>query len=94
MTTQVIFCVKKVLDQEALVEYRKLAHPTIVAAKGRIVAGFNGYKPLEGNDFIAIIVVEFTDRQMAEAWYYGAPYQEASKLRLKGAECAVALVGD
>jgi uncharacterized protein (DUF1330 family) len=38
MTAHVIFGVKKVLDQAALVEYRKLAHPTIEAAGGKVVS--------------------------------------------------------
>jgi uncharacterized protein (DUF1330 family) len=92
MTAQVIFSVKKVLDQAALVEYRKLAHATIEAAKGRIVSKFDGYTALEGNDFIAMVIVEFETRAAAEAWYHGAPYQEASKLRKKGSECVVSLV--
>lgn len=92
MTAQVIFGVKKVLDQEALVEYRKLAHPTIEAAGGKIVVGFKGFEPLEGNDLVAMVIVEFPTREAAEAWFHGAPYQEASKLRKKGAECVVSLV--
>lgn len=92
MTAQVIFGVKKVLDQDALVEYRKLAHPTIIAGGGKIVSGFAGYTALEGEDLIAMVIVEFPTREMAEAWYHGAPYQEASKLRKKGSECVVSLV--
>ena len=92
MTAQVIFGVKKVLDEAALVEYRKLAHKTIEDAGGRIVAGFKGYTPLEGNDFVAMVIVEFATREAAEAWYHGAPYQEASKLRRKGSDCTVSLV--
>ena len=92
MTAQVIFSVKKVLDQDALVEYRKLAHPTITVAGGRVVSGFAGYTALEGNDVIAMVIVEFETREAAEAWYHGAPYQEASKLRKKGSECTVSLV--
>ena len=92
MTAQVIFSVKKVLDQDALVEYRKLAHPTIEAAKGKIVSGFAGYKSLEGDGIIAMVIVQFDTLEAAEAWYHGAPYQEASKLRRKGADCVVSLV--
>lgn len=92
MTAQVIFGVKKILDQEALVEYRKLAHPTIVAANGKVVGGFGGMTPLEGNDFVAMVIVEFATREEAEAWYHGTAYQEASKLRKKGSECVVSLV--
>ena len=92
MSAQVVFSVKKVLDQEALVEYRKLAHPTIEAAGGKIVSGFTGYKALEGDDFVAMVIVEFLTREAAEAWYHGAPYQEASKLRRKGSDCVVSLV--
>ena len=92
MTAQVIFGVKKVLDQAALVEYRKLAHPTIEAAGGKVVSGFGGYTALEGDDLIAMVIVEFPTREAAEAWYHGASYQEASKLRRKGSECVVSLV--
>ena len=92
MTAQVLFGVKKVLDQASLVEYRKLAHPSIVAAGGRIVVGFGGMTPLEGDDFVAMVIVEFATKEAAEAWYHGAAYQEASKLRKKGSECAVTLV--
>ena len=92
MTAQVIFGVKKVLDQASLVEYRKLAHPSIVAAGGRIVVGFGGMTPLEGDDFVAMVIVEFATKEAAEAWYHGAAYQDASKLRKKGSECAVTLV--
>lgn len=92
MPAQVIFSVKKVLDQPTLVEYRKLAHPTIEAAGGKIVSGFAGYQALEGDDFVAMVIVEFPTREAAEAWYHGAPYQEASKLRRKGSDCVVSLV--
>ena len=92
MTAQVIFGVKKVLDQDALVEYRKMAHPTIEAAGGKILVGFKGFESLEGQDFVAMVIVEFPTREAAEAWYHGAPYQAASKLRHKGSECVVSLV--
>jgi uncharacterized protein (DUF1330 family) len=39
-----------------------------------------------------MVIVEFATREAAEAWYHGAPYQEASKLRKKGSECVVSLV--
>jgi uncharacterized protein (DUF1330 family) len=92
MTAQVIFGVKKVLDQEALIEYRKLAHPSIVAANGKVIVGFGGMTPLEGEDYVAMVIVEFATKEDAEAWYHGAAYQEASKLRKKGSECIVSLV--
>ncbi len=92
MPAQVIFGVKKVLDQAILVEYRQLAHQTIEAAHGKIVVGFSGFTPLEGDDFVAMVIVEFATREAAESWYYGAAYQEASKLRKRGADCVVSLV--
>ena len=92
MTAQVIFSVKSILDQAALVQYRQAAHPTITAANGRVVVGFGGLVPLEGKDFVAIVIVEFATREAAEAWYHSAAYQEASKLRRQGADCVVSLV--
>lgn len=92
MTAQVIFGVKKVLDQDCLVEYRKLARSSVVAANGKVVVGFGGMTPLEGDDFVAMVIVEFATREQAEAWYHGSAYQEARKLRKKGAQCVVSLV--
>ena len=92
MTAQVIFSVKKVLDQAALVEYRKIAHQTIADANGRVVAGFGDMKTLEGDSVVAMIVVEFRTREEAETWFHSAEYQKASELRRKGSDCAVSLV--
>ena len=39
-----------------------------------------------------MVIVQFDTLEAAEAWYHGAPYQEASKLRRKGADCVVSLV--
>ena len=92
MTAQVIFAVNKILDQAALVEYRKLAHPTIKAFNGRVLSGFDGYVALEGDHFIAMVVVEFSDRSVAECWFKSEEYQQASLLRKKGCECSVSLL--
>lgn len=55
---------------------------------GRAVAFLAAYGPhrvLEGPPVEGVVILEFPDRDAAEAWYFSPAYQEAARHRLRGA---------
>ena len=69
-------------DRQAFETYRTLAAASIQHHGGRYLVRGGAITPLEG-DWAprTIIVVEFPDRQRAEAWYRSPDYAEALAVR-------------
>jgi uncharacterized protein (DUF1330 family) len=92
MSAYVIFIRNETRDPDKLAEYRKLTpaiaakHPITRRARTDVVEAAEG-DPAEG-----INILEFPDLAAARAFYHGAEYQAASKLRRQGADYRVLIV--
>jgi uncharacterized protein (DUF1330 family) len=72
----------EVTDPQRYEEYKTQASASILAAGGRYVVRAGDIEALEGEPPPGrTVVLEFPDRDAAVAWYRGARYTEARKLR-------------
>jgi uncharacterized protein (DUF1330 family) len=77
-------CYRKVLDQEALSEYAKVAGPAIIAGGGRFLARGGVTRVFEEGLFERTVLIEFDSVAQAESTYTSAAYQAAfEKIRGK-----------
>ena len=89
MTVYVISTYLQVFDEQRVLEYRKLAHPTVTAHGGRVVVRPAALQVLEGPPAEYVIVTEWADMSSAQAWYNSPEYQQARKLREGAAQVQV-----
>lgn len=81
MPAYVIFSVASIEDHERLGEYKKLAHPTVIAAGGRVAIAYGKQESIEGTPLLGIVMIEFPTYDQASAWYHSDEYQEIAKIR-------------
>jgi uncharacterized protein (DUF1330 family) len=74
----------EVLDAEAIMHYRKTVGSTVVEGM-RSLAMTEDPVSLEGDPFRAVVLIEFPDRDTAEAWYNSEEYRPLRELRMKAA---------
>ena len=86
MSAYVIFLIRGSHDHEALMRYRKAAHPTITAHGGRVRVARGEQTLLEGTAPAETVIVEFDSSDKALAWYRSHEYQEANQLRKLAAD--------
>ena len=75
-----------------IVEYLERIDSTLAPFDGHFVVHGSRNRMLEGDDPGAVIVIEFPDRERAEAWYESPAYQAILPLRTCNAEGTALLV--
>jgi uncharacterized protein (DUF1330 family) len=90
MPAYAIFMVTKEHDHELLLEYRKLAHPSLkqYGARPRVV-GSTRNVAIEGNLVKYIVMMEFDSLEAAQRWYDSPEYAPARSLRKRACDCEV-----
>jgi uncharacterized protein (DUF1330 family) len=86
MATYMLFIREgEIVDQEAMNAYgnRNRSGPPNPDVKPLVVYG--AMEAFEGEAPDGIVMLEFPDAAAAKAWYFSPDYQEAAKLRRKGA---------
>ena len=81
-------------NAEAMQRYMREAPATVAAFGGRYLVRGGNVQALEGEwEHERMVVVEFPDREAAEAWYHSDVYRPLRELRVANAS-AVILVAD
>lgn len=82
------------IDDPATFEvYRSQVMPTIDAFGGKFLVRGGKFTALEGEmPFERIAMLEFRDRETAEAWYNSPEYQRILPYRLKATRCQFVVV--
>lgn len=82
----------KILDIEAMRRYMNEAPATVAAFGGRYLVRGNDVQALEGGwEHERMVVVEFSDKRSALAWYYSDTYRPLRELRQSSAETVILL---
>lgn len=82
-----------VTDPVRYEDYKRAAQKTIADAGGRYIVRGGEATPKEGEaDARRLVILEFPDRESAEAWYDGPAYSAARKLREGAAEMEALVV--
>jgi uncharacterized protein (DUF1330 family) len=84
MSAYVIFCMPEVTDMDALLRYRAVARPTLIAHGARVLCGPDVDETLEGPQLKGAIVLEFESMDAAHTWYNSPEYQAAADIRKTG----------
>jgi uncharacterized protein (DUF1330 family) len=92
MSAYLIFTRDKTLDEHELAAYSKSVPATLAGHEHKVLALFGSHEDLEGASTEGIAILEFPNRDAAQAWYNGSPYREAREHRFKGATYRVTLV--
>jgi uncharacterized protein (DUF1330 family) len=80
-------------DPETFEVYRSQVMPTIEAFGGKFLVRGGKFTALEGEmPFQRIAMLEFRDRQTAEAWYNSPDYQRILPYRLQATRCQFVVV--
>jgi len=80
-------------DEAGFAAYRAKVMPTIAAFGGRFVVRGGTFTVLEGQwPHERIAVLEFPNRQSAEAWYGSDAYQAIVGTRLGASQCQAVIV--
>lgn len=87
MAAHIVFILKRTHDRDKLVQYWTHARSAFAGHPIKMLAPFSPVEVLEGDDPVqATVIVEFTTREDAQAWYHSPAYAEWRDLRLQGAD--------
>lgn len=89
MSTYIVSRVK-ILNTEAMRRYMNEAPATVAAFGGRYLVRGNDVQALEGGwEHERMVVVEFSDKASALAWYHSDTYRPLRELRQSSAETVI-----
>lgn len=79
-------------DAEAMQRYMNEAPATVLAFGGRYLVRGNDVRALEGEwEHQRMVIVEFPDKEAAQAWYESEMYRPLRDLRQESAETVILL---
>ena len=79
-------------DQETYQKYVEGTHQIDMMKGGKFLVIDEQPQLLEGNwDYSRVVVIEFTDKEAFDAWYYSSAYQGIIEYRTSSAVCDVIL---
>lgn len=82
----------KILNTEAMRRYMNEAPATVKAFGGRYLVRGNDVQALEGGwEHERMVIVEFSDKSSALAWYHSDIYRPLRELRQSSAETVILL---
>jgi uncharacterized protein (DUF1330 family) len=83
----------EVTDPALLEEYKKLSPPTVAQFGGKFLARGGAFGVLEGEwQPKRLVILEFPDRERAEAWANSAEYAPAKQIRQRAARSNIVVV--
>lgn len=75
-------CTMTIHDPETYRKYTALTPATLARHRGRFLTRGDAVQTVEGPEFSErLVLIEFSDRDAALAWYNDADYQSAAKFR-------------
>lgn len=92
MPTLAIARLRDVRMGSEITTYIAKVDATLPAYGGRFLVHGGRYDRIEGDWTGDLVIVEFPDRESADAWYASAPYREILPLRTGNAVCDVIMV--
>ncbi|GCF10671.1 DUF1330 domain-containing protein [Dictyobacter arantiisoli] len=94
MAAYLVFDVEKITDVEMMMEYRRLAAPTLKEYGVKfLVEGGGPYEVIEGErPTQGLVILQFEDTDHFRRWFNSSEYQEARKLRLRSSTAQVILI--
>ena len=92
MTAYALAHLRDVDFGDAIIDYLQKIDATLAPYGGRFIVHGGALTPLEGAWDGDIVIVEFPDRDAAEAWYASPGYQEILPLRTEHSDSVTAIV--
>lgn len=92
MATYAIARLWDVVMGPRIVQYLEGIDATLAPFQGRFLVHGGAPEKLEGNWIGDLIIIEFPDREHAQAWYHSEAYQKLLPLRTSSAKGDVILV--
>lgn len=92
MSAYLVFTRDKTLDQVELDIYGKEVKATGAGYDFKVLAYYGPHEDLEGDPTEGTVILEFSDRAAAKAWYDSPGYRKVREHRLIGAIYRVTLV--
>ncbi len=89
MSAYIVFIKEREHDAATMADYAAKAGPSLGGHPGKPLAYYGPIETLEGPEAAGCVMIEFPDMDAARAWYASPAYQEARKLRFKGADYRV-----
>lgn len=75
----------EVVDAEAMAKYQSANRSGAPAPGLKPLTVYGAMETLEGEAADGIVILEFPDRESANAWYHGEDYQARAKYRMQAA---------
>ena len=91
MSAYLVFIKEREHDAAAMSEYAGLAGASLPGHAAKPLAYYGAIETLEGPEAAGSVIIEFPTMAEARAWYNSGAYQEARKIRFKGADYRVFL---
>jgi uncharacterized protein (DUF1330 family) len=92
MSAYVVYVRDRITDPEEFSKYEQAAPAASEGHTLKPLAFYGAVETLEGPPVDGAVILEFETVEQAHALYDSAPYQEAMKHRLKGAEYRVFII--
>jgi uncharacterized protein (DUF1330 family) len=92
VSTYLVFTREKTLDEQELATYSKLVRGTLAGHEVKPLVLYGAHEDLEGAPTEGTVILEFSSKEAALAWYDGPAYREVREHRFKGAIFHVTLV--
>ena len=92
MSAYAVAHMRQVTVGPPIVEYLQRIDATLEPFGGRFIVHGGEFEPLEGAWPGTLIVIEFSDREQARAWYKSDAYQEILTLRTDNSQSDVILI--
>jgi uncharacterized protein (DUF1330 family) len=92
MSAYLVFTRDKMIDENEMAIYSKLAPPTRAGHDVKVLARYGAHEELEGAPNDGTVILEFPTAAAAKAWYDSPGYREAREHRFLGATYRVTLV--
>lgn len=92
MSAYLIFQRMSTTNAAELVNYSSKVKDSFIHHEVDFLVTYGQQETLEGPETEGTVILKFTDRDAAKAWYYSDAYQQAARHRFAGANYSATLV--
>ncbi len=91
MVAYAIVRIIDISDADEFEVYKSKAGPTLASHNAQVIVGGGRKATLEGEDDSAVVIIEFSSYEAAQAWYQSPEYGAAMKHRLAASSAQVVI---
>ncbi len=92
MSAYLIFQRINTTNAAELVNYSSMVKDSFIHHEMDLLVAYGQQETLEGPETEGTVILKFTDKDAAQAWYYSEAYQQAARHRFAGANYSATLV--